>query len=213
MRDDDFLNPQTDFNLLSLRVSFRFGRTGPAGSGQGAHAAVAKLRSSLDVDPLRPATLALDSVRRGLSWRAVDPTCMDSAQDLRSTISAMALGFRVFVRAQRSLARDTPARVQVQSTTAAGDRDQCDLHHIGIGPLGLWSECRRAIDDGGRSSTTALWAFPPSTWPRGSGLRGLFLSRLRGEAWRGGRRMPATQKSAPAQGRRADLVILRSPRP
>ena len=59
-------------------VSFRFGRTGPAGSGQGAHAAVAKLRSSLDVDPLRPATLALDSVRRGLSWRAVDPTCMET---------------------------------------------------------------------------------------------------------------------------------------
>src|SRR6476646_3120789 len=83
---------------------------------------------------------------------------------------------------------------------AAGDRHKCDLHHIGIGPPGLWSKGRRAIDDGGRSSTTALWAFPPSTWPRGSGSRGLFLSRLRGGPCRGARRIPPTQKKRAGPG-------------
>jgi len=56
----------------------------------------------------------------------------------------------------------------------SGDGHKCEVPHTGARRLALWCRSRRAIDDGGRSPTTALWAFPPSTWPRGSGLRGLF---------------------------------------
>ena len=58
----------------------------------------------------------------------------------------------------------------------SGDGHKCEVPHTGGRRLDLWWRSRRAIDDGGRSPTTALWAFPPSTWPRGSGLRGLFRS-------------------------------------
>ena len=56
----------------------------------------------------------------------------------------------------------------------SGDGHKCEVPHTGGRRLDLWWRSRRAIDDGGRSPTMALWAFPPSTWPRGSGLRGLF---------------------------------------
>ena len=82
------------------------------------------------------------------------------------------------------------------------DRDP----HIDADPVRLSCRSRRAIDDGGRSPITALWAFLPRLGPRGS-RRGLFrLPRHRGESWGEVAALCRTQKNAPARGRRANVV-------
>src|SRR3982074_2854717 len=70
----------------------------------------------------------------------------------------------------------------------------CELPHTDARRVRLSYRSRRAIDDGGRSPTTALWAFPPSTWPRGSGWRGLFRLRAIAEKPGGGRRTLSNAK-------------------
>jgi hypothetical protein len=96
---------------------------------------------------------------------------------------------------------------------------QCELPHIGGRRLGLSSRGRRAIVDGGRSPTMALWAFPPSTWPRGSGLRGLFrlstgsrtkfaarADSIQRDALRSRRAFPGAKSSAPARRPARNIV-------
>ena len=163
-----------------------------------ASAASALARAERDTD------LGLARDRQLSDASRVNPTCVDPAQNSQSAMLiqpilpwpwvpdlpsryALARPGHAAARPGRARCPGSSLALRARSSGTRGGlhRPKCDLHHIGADPIRLSFGSCRAIDDGGRSPITALWAFPPSTWPRGSGWRGLF--RLRAIAERPGR--------------------------